>query len=173
MDLKEIQDFIKAVAKTGATEVKIETEKLKLTVKSPPKGKSNLQTETTVVQQIPMPTHMAPIPSIHMTQPGVQLTPPANTQEQNDAPKKEEKQSKLIEVKAPMVGTFYKRPAPGKPNYVTVGDSIEKGQIVCIIEAMKLFNEIESDVSGKVVKILVEDASPVEYNQTLFLIEPS
>ena len=171
MDLKEIQDFIKAIAKSGVTEVKIETEEIKLTVKAPPKGKSGLPTETTVIQQIPMPSHLATMPPIHMTQPGIQTTPPIN-QTQETVVQKEEPKTNFLEIKAPMVGTFYKRPAPDKPSYVNVGDEIEVGQVVCIIEAMKLFNEIESEVSGKVVKILLDDSSPVEFDQPLLLIEP-
>ena len=171
MDLKEIQDFIKAIAKSGVTEVKIETEELKLAIKTPPKGKPGLQTETTVVQQIPVPSHLATMPPIHMTQPGIQTQPPVNVTQETEV-KKEEPKTNLVEIKAPMVGTFYKRPAPDKPAYVNVGDDVEAGQVVCIIEAMKLFNEIESEVSGKVVKILLDDSSPVEFDQTLFLIEP-
>jgi acetyl-CoA carboxylase biotin carboxyl carrier protein len=171
MDLKEIQDFIKAVAKSGVTEVKIETEELKLSIKTPPKGKPNLQTETTVVQQIPVPSHLATIPPIQMS-PNMQTTPPVNTNTAETEIKKEEPETKLIEIKAPMVGTFYKKPAPDKPSYVSVGDEVEPGKVVCIIEAMKLFNEIESEVSGKIVKILVDDSTPVEFDQPLFLVEP-
>jgi len=171
MDLKEIQDFIKAVAKSGVTEVKIETEELKLAIKTPPKGKPALQTETTVIQQIPVPSHLATMPPIQMTQPGVQTMQPVNPTQETEI-KKEEPETKLLEIKAPMVGTFYKRPAPDKPSYVKIGDEVEAGQVVCIIEAMKLFNEIESEVSGKVVKILLDDSSPVEFDQPLFLIEP-
>ncbi len=175
MNLKEIQEFIKAVAKSGATEVKIEMKDLKLSMKSLPKGKFNPPTETTVVQQIPVPSHFSTVPSIHMTQPGVPVTPqpPAqnNVPEEKQPENDKKEKTNLFEVKAPMVGTFYRKPAPGKPSYVSVGDEIEKGDIICIIEAMKLFNEIESDVSGKIIKILVDDATPVEYDQTLFLVE--
>lgn len=173
MDLKEIQDFIKAVAKSGVTEVKIETEGVKLSIKTPPKGKASLQTETTVVQQIPVHSHLTTMPPIHMTQPGVQVNPQtANTPIVEPEVKKEEEPVNTIEIKAPMVGTFYKRPSPDKPNYVNVGDEIEVGQVICIIEAMKLFNEIESEVSGRVVKILLDDSSPVEFDQPLFIVEP-
>lgn len=174
MNLKEIQDFVKVIAKSGATEVKIETNDLKLTIKAPPKGKANLQTETTVVQQIPVPTHLTTMPPIHMTQAGMPIpTQVAATQEPAAQEEKKPENANLIEIKAPMVGTFYRKPAPTKPNYVSVGDNIENGQIVCIIEAMKLFNEIESEVSGKIVKILVDDATPVEFDQVLFLVEPA
>lgn len=170
MDLKEIQDFIRVIAKSGVTEVKIETEELKLTIKTPPKGKAGLPTETTVIQQIPMQSHLATMPPIHMT-PTMQTTPPVNVTAETEV-KKEEPTSKLIEIKSPMVGTFYRRPSPDKPAYLNVGDEVEPGKVVCIIEAMKLFNEIESEVSGKVVKILVDDSSPVEFDQPLYLIEP-
>ncbi len=170
MDLKEIQDFIKVIVKSGATEVKLETGDLKLSIKSEPKGKLRQPTETTVVQQLPVPPHYATVPSIHLTQPGVPITP--QNQAQNNVSEPKQSNKKLLEVKAPMIGTFYRKPAPNKPSYVSVGDTIKKGDILCIIEAMKLFNEIESDVSGKIIKILVDDATPVEYDQTLFLVEP-
>ncbi len=172
MELKELQDFIKNIAKSGATEVKIETGDLKLTIKTPPKGKAAMtHTETTVVQQIPMPTQMATMPGIQIpqtmqTMPPVQPVAPVSTQEEDDT-------SKYIEVKAPMVGTFYRKPSPDKSTYVNVGDNIEPGKVVCIIEAMKLFNEIESEISGKIVKILVDDSTPVEFDQPLFLVDPS
>lgn len=172
MELKELQDFIKNIAKSGATEVKIETGDLKLTIKTPPKGKAAMtHTETTVVQQIPIPTQMATMPGIQMA-PTMQTVPPL----QQVAPvetKEEDESSKYIEIKAPMVGTFYRKPAPDKTTYVNVGDDVNPGKVVCIIEAMKLFNEIESEISGKVVKILVDDSSPVEFDQPLFLIDPS
>ena len=171
MDLKEIQDFIKAVAKSGVSEVRIETEELKLSIKTQPKSKSNLQTETTYIQQIPVPSHLATIPPIQMAS-TMHTNPAVNVTAETEI-KKEEPAIKLLEIKAPMVGTFYKRPAPDKPSYVHVGDEVEPGKVVCIIEAMKLFNEIESEISGKVVKILVDDSSPVEFDQPLFLIEPN
>ena len=172
MELKELQDFIKNIAKSGATEVKIETGDLKLTIKTPPKGKAaQTHTETTVVQQFPMPTQMATMPGIQM-QPPMQTVPPIQ-QVGSVETKEEDESSKYIEIKAPMVGTFYRKPAPDKITYVNVGDEVNPGKVVCIIEAMKLFNEIESEISGKVVKILVDDSSPVEFDQPLFLIDPS
>jgi len=172
MELKELQDFIKIIAKSGATEVKIETGDLKLTIKTPPKGKAaQTHTETTVVQQFPVPTQMATMPGMQMaptmqTVPPVQPVTPIETKEEDDT-------SKYIEIKAPMVGTFYRKPAPDKPTYVNVGDDVNPGKVVCIIEAMKLFNEIESEMSGKIVKVLVDDSSPVEFDQPLFLIDPN
>ena len=170
MELKELQDFIKVIAKSGATEVKIETGDLKLTIKTPPKGKAATHTETTVVQQIPVPAQMATMPQMPIA-PQMQTMPQQPVVQQET--KKEEDTSKYIEIKAPMVGTFYRKPAPDKPAFVNVGDEVTPGKTVCIIEAMKLFNEIEAEVSGKIIKILVEDASPVEFDQPLFLIDPS
>jgi len=173
MELKELQDFIKNIAKSGATEVKIETGDLKLTIKTPPKGKAaQTHTETTVVQQFPMPAQMATMPGIQMA-PTMQTTPPIQQFAPTENTKEEDEASKYIEIKAPMVGTFYRKPAPEKTTYVNVGDEVNPGKVVCIIEAMKLFNEIESEISGKVVKILVDDSSPVEFDQPLFMIDPS
>ncbi len=173
MELKELQDFIKNIAKSGATEVKIETGDLKLTIKTPPKGKAaQTHTETTVVQQFPIPAQMATMPGIQMA-PTMQTTPPVQQFAPTENTKEEDETSNYIEIKAPMVGTFYRKPAPEKTTYVNVGDEVNPGKVVCIIEAMKLFNEIESEISGKVVKILVDDSSPVEFDQPLFLIDPS
>lgn len=173
MELKELQDFIKNIVKSGATEVKIETGDLKLTIKTPSKGKAAItHTETTVVQQIPIPTQIATIPHIQMA-PTMQTTPPIQPAAPTETAKEEDDASKYIEIKAPMVGTFYRKPAPDKQTYVNVGDDVIPGKVVCIIEAMKLFNEIESETSGKVVKILVDDSSPVEFDQPLFLIDPN
>ena len=172
MELKELQDFIKNIAKSGATEVKIETGDLKLTIKTPPKGKAaQTHTETTVVQQFPIPAQMATMPGMQMA-PTMQTIPPVQPATQAET-KEEDESNKYVEIKAPMVGTFYRKSAPEKPTYVNVGDEVNPGKVVCIIEAMKLFNEIESEISGKVVKILVDDSSPVEFDQPLYLIDPS
>jgi len=167
MNYNELQDFIKAVAKSGATEVKIETEDLKLTVKSTPKGK---HAQETIVQQVAVPTQMAaPVQTV--------VAPPVATPVPQVTTQKEEKEdtSKYIEIKAPMVGTFYSKPAPDKPAFVNVGDRIEEGQVICILEAMKLFNEIEVEpnMTGTIVKILIDDGTPVEFDQVLFLVDPS
>jgi len=161
MDLKDIQNLIKFVSKSGASEVKLEMEDVKITIKTGP-GK----TETTTIVQAPM----AAVPSIQ--QAPVQAsseteTPVINTTDETTD------DSKYLIVKSPIIGTFYRRPSPDKPLFVEVGSTINVGDTVCIIEAMKLFNEIESEVSGKVVKILVDDATPVEFDQPLFLIDPS
>jgi acetyl-CoA carboxylase biotin carboxyl carrier protein len=170
MDLKEIQDFIRGIAKSGVTEVRIETDELKLTIKTAPKNKGGLQTEATLIQQMPLQSHLATIPPIQ-TISNLQTIPPVHLTAETEI-KREEPTVKLLEIRAPMVGTFYRRPSPDKPLYVNVGDEIEPGKVVCIIEAMKLFNEIESEISGKIVKILVDEASPVEFDQPLFLVEP-
>ncbi|OQY00292.1 MAG: acetyl-CoA carboxylase, biotin carboxyl carrier protein [Bacteroidetes bacterium 4572_117] len=173
MELKELQDFIKNIAKSGATEVKIETGDLKLTIKTPPKGKAaQTHTETTVVQGFPIQTQMTGIPQMQMA-PTMQTMPPIQQVTPTEVTKEEEGSSKYIEIKAPMVGTFYRKPAPDKPTYVNVGDEVNPGDIICIIEAMKLFNEIESEISGKIIKVLVDDSTPVEFDQPLYIIDPS
>jgi acetyl-CoA carboxylase biotin carboxyl carrier protein len=170
MDLKEIQDFIKAIARSGISEVKIETEELKLSIKTQPKERSSLPTETSFVQGYQMQPHLVTTPPIQMMT-GFQTTSPVNLSKETEL-KQEDTAKKMLEIKSPMVGTFYKRPAPDKAAYVNIGDDIEAGQVVCVIEAMKLFNEIESEISGKLVKILVDDSSPVEFDQVLYLLEP-
>lgn len=168
MDFKELKDFIKSVAKSGVTEVDIKTDKIKLNIKVPPKGKAAATHTETVIQQIPvMGTPM-------MQQPVQQVTQPvAQAETKNEDKQEEADNSKYIEVKSPMVGTFYRKPAPDKPAFVNVGDNVTDDSVVCIIEAMKLFNEIEAETTGKIVKILVDDATPVEFDQPLFLIDPS
>ena len=162
MDIREIQNLIKFVAKSGATEVKLEMDDFKITIKTTDAG----ATEHTYIQQVPMQAAMpqvqaaAPVAPVAV-QPAV--TPAAEAEDN----------SKFITVKSPMIGTFYRKPSPDKPVFVEVGSSIGKGDTLCVIEAMKLFNEIESEVSGKIVKILVDDASPVEFDQPLFLVDPS
>ncbi|HIB37264.1 acetyl-CoA carboxylase biotin carboxyl carrier protein [Mesonia sp.] len=166
MELKEIQNLIKFVAKSGASEVKLEMDDVKITIKT-----SSEEKETTIVQQIPMGgMQQAP----QMQQP-MQQAPqaPAASATPEVAPAKEEDDAKYITVKSPIIGTFYRKPSPDKPVFAEVGDSVKEGDVVCVIEAMKLFNEIESEVSGKIVKVLVDDASPVEFDQPLFLIDPS
>ena len=161
MDLKDIQNLIKFVAKSGASEVKLETEDIKITIKT---GSDDGKGETTYIQQLPA-----------MSQPQMQqqsqqaATNVSTSQEQNQA----EADSKLITIKSPTIGTFYRKPTPDKPVFVEVGSTVNVGDVLCVIEAMKLFNEIESEVSGKIVKVLVDDSSPVEFDQPLFLVDPS
>ncbi|MDG1715098.1 acetyl-CoA carboxylase biotin carboxyl carrier protein [Lacinutrix sp.] len=156
MDLKDIQNLIKFVAKSGASEVKLETDDVKITIKT---GSD----ETNIVQQMPM----AQMPQMQMQQAAAPSAPATVT------PVVESEDSKYITVKSPIIGTFYRKPSPDKPLFVEVGQTIAVGDVLCIIEAMKLFNEIESEVSGKIVKILVDDSSPVEFDQPLFLVDPS
>lgn len=163
MDLKDIQNLIKFVAKSGASEVKLEMDDIKITVKT---GSE----ETKIVQQMPMQAAMPQIvtPAAVPTAPAV-----AATNAPQEAATEENDNSKYITVKSPIIGTFYRKPSPDKPVFVEVGQTIAEGDVLCVIEAMKLFNEIESEVSGKIVKVLVDDASPVEFDQPLFLVDPS
>lgn len=160
MDIKEIQSLIKFVAKSGASEVKLEMKDIKITIRT---GSSSDSPETTFVQQIPVAQApmMAP-------QAMIETAAPAEA-----APTKEAEDDKYITIKSPIIGTFYRKPSPDKPSFVEVGASINKGDVLCVIEAMKLFNDIESEVSGKIVKVLVDDSSPVEFDQPLFLVDPS
>ncbi|MEL6304863.1 MAG: acetyl-CoA carboxylase biotin carboxyl carrier protein [Bacteroidota bacterium] len=165
MDIKEIQSLIKFVAKSGASEVKLEMEDVKITIRT---GSGVSAPETTIVQQIPMAAApaapVAPAPAA----PTPAATPPAA-----ETPAPAEDDSKYITIKSPIIGTFYRKPSPDKPVFVEVGSTISQGDVLCVIEAMKLFNDIESEVSGKIVKVLVEDSSPVEFDQPLFLVDPS
>ena len=172
LDLKEIQELIKFVSKSGASEVNIEIGDLKLSIKTPPKKNKNL-TEP-IIQQIPIANQVIPNSSIE-THKIVQT----QTESVNDSKISKENVNKsisedenLITIKSPMIGTFYRKPSPDKEPFVVLGDEIAEGQVICVIEAMKLFNEIESEISGKIVKILIDDMSPVEYDQPLFLIDP-
>ncbi len=159
MDIKQIQELIKFVSRSGVNEVAIEQENFKITIKTN-------QTPTVITTTVPaaapaaavLPAAPAPAP---------QAIAAAETKE---APAADN--SKYITIKSPMIGTFYRSASPDKPSFVNVGDEVSAGKIICIIEAMKLFNEIESEVSGRIVKVLVENSSPVEYDQPLFLVEP-
>jgi acetyl-CoA carboxylase biotin carboxyl carrier protein len=159
MDLKEIQNLIKFVANSGVAEVKLEMDDVKITIRTTLEGNV---TETTYVQQMPS---QAPLQQAVAPQQIAAVAPVA------EAPVVEN--AHYITIKSPIIGTFYRRPSPDKPMFVEVGKTIAKGDVLCVIEAMKLFNEIESEVSGKIVKILVDDMSPVEFDQPLFLVDPS
>lgn len=165
MKLTEIQDLIRFIAKAGVTEVEIEQKDFKIIIKSEmPKGRKK-GGEEDPVQSINVPVAVPVVtPALETTTP-VEV-PVAVTQASDDI-------SNLIEVKSPMIGTFYRRSSPDKDPFKDVGDIIKEGEVVCVIEAMKLFNEIESEVNGKIVKFLVEDNTPVEYDQPLFLVDPS
>ena len=159
MDLKEIQNLIKFVANSGVAEVKLEMDDVKITIRTTLEGHAP---EITYMQQAPLQQmQQVPVPQ----QSALVAAAPA-------APVADEI-SKFIIIKSPIIGTFYRKPSPDKPMFVEVGTSIGKGDVLCVIEAMKLFNEIESEVSGKIVKILVDDMSPVEFDQPLFLVDPS
>ena len=166
MDLKEIQNLIRFVAKSGAHEVKLEMEDVKITIKT---AADNVAAEpTTIVQQVPsiaQPIAAAPVAAPAAETPVTAETPVAEKAAENT--------DHLIEVKSPIIGTFYRKPSPDKDNFVEIGQKVNVGDVLCVIEAMKLFNEIESEVSGTIVKILVDDAQPVEFDQPLFLIEPN
>ena len=160
MDYKQIQELVKLVNKSNIGELSIEEKDFKICIKQ-----KEEQVQQTIVSAPPV---------IQTAYPQQIQPPPLQTNEQSSSANQENaKNDNLITIKSPMIGTFYKRPSPDKPVFAEVGDEITPGKVLCIIEAMKLFNEIESEVSGRVVKILVEDASPVEYDQPLFLVDPS
>lgn len=163
MDIKEIQSLIKFVAKSGASEVKLEMEDVKITIKT-----GSETPETRIIQAAPMAA--APLAAAPVAQPVAPAVPAAAPA--TEAPAADD-DSKYVTIKSPIIGTFYRKPSPDKPMFVEVGSDIKAGDTVCIIEAMKLFNEIESEVSGKIVKVLVDDMSPVEFDQPLFLVDPS
>ncbi|PRP67723.1 acetyl-CoA carboxylase biotin carboxyl carrier protein [Nonlabens agnitus] len=162
MELKEIQNLIKFVAKSGASEVKLEMDDIKITIKT-----GSDEPNITYMQQ-PMAQQAAPAPA--------PAAAPAATAASNESAAPAASASsddKYITVKSPIIGTFYRKPSPEKDTFVEVGDSVKVGDTLCIIEAMKLFNEIESEVSGTIVKVLIDDMSPVEFDQPLFLVDPS
>ena len=155
MDIRDIQNLIKFVAKSGASEVKLEMEDIKITIKT---GSEKVET---IVQQAPMVMQQMPI-----------AAPVASTETPTVVVAKDET-SNYIEITSPIIGTFYRKPSPDKSVFVEVGDIVSPDTVVCMVEAMKLFNEIESEVSGKIVKVLIEDGTPVEFGQSLFLVDPS
>jgi acetyl-CoA carboxylase biotin carboxyl carrier protein len=158
MDIKQVQELVKIINKTNIAEISIEEEGLKITIKQ---------------KEEPTPPMMAPVHTTYMQAPAPQAAPAPAAVPAAPAKAPEVAADNLVTVKSPMIGTFYRSPSPDKPVFVNVGDDISVGKVVCIIEAMKLFNEIESEVRGRIVKVLVEDASPVEYDQPLFLVDPS
>jgi len=160
MDIKEIQNLIKFVQKSGVEEVKIERDDFKITIKTKSVAPKHL-----IVEDVPTPV------SIPASQQPTQAVQEVNIQETTQSVNLEN--DNQVIVKSPIIGTFYRKPSPDKPSFVEVGQSVSKGDVLCVIEAMKLFNEIESDFSGKIVKILVDDQSPVEFDQPLFIIDPS
>ncbi|MBJ10234.1 MAG: acetyl-CoA carboxylase, biotin carboxyl carrier protein [Flavobacteriales bacterium] len=169
MDIKDIQELIKFVAKSGATEVDLEIDNMKISIKSPAmKAGKVIEPPVTLVSDIPVATPLVAAAPV--------TTAAATTATSEDTPtaiEVEEDNSKYITVKSPMIGTFYRKPSPDKDAFVNIGDEIKPGDVLCVVEAMKLFNEIESEISGKIVKVLADDSSPVEYDQALFLVDPS
>ena len=160
MELKEIQNLIKFVAKSGVNEVHVEMGETKVTIKT---GGDVVQQVVTAPAAIEVATPAAPVAA---PAPAAEPAPPAPAAAtaEND---------NHITIKSPIIGTFYRKPSPDKPNFVEAGDQVNEGDVLCVVEAMKLFNEIESEVSGTIVKVLVDDSSPVEFDQPLFIIGPS
>ena len=161
MDIKDIQHLIKFVAKSGVQEVKLEVEDVKITIKT---GANPQKVEKDIVHQIQT---TPAVESVHSQVVTSIETPTPVPADKTDA------ENSLITIKSPIIGTFYRKAAPDKPAFVEVGDTVKDGDVLCVIESMKLFNEIESEISGTIVKILVDDASPVEFDQPLFVINPS
>jgi acetyl-CoA carboxylase biotin carboxyl carrier protein len=162
MELKEIQNLIKFVAKSGVNEVHVEMGETKVTIKT---GRDVVQQVVTAPTAIEVATPAAPA-AAPASAPAAESAPsaPAAATTEND---------NHITIKSPIIGTFYRKPSPDKPNFVEAGDQVNEGDVLCVVEAMKLFNEIESEVSGTIVKVLVDDSSPVEFDQPLFVIDPS
>lgn len=159
MDIKDIQNLIKFVSKAEVSEVKYKTKDFEITIKTPLGGNEVSYVSQPAVYQA-APQVAAPAPASTPAAPATSEAAPAEN-------------NNYITIKSPMIGTFYRKPSPDKEVFVNVGDEVSAGKVVCVIEAMKLFNQIESEVSGKIVKILVDDATPVEYDQPLFLVDPS
>ena len=179
MKVSEIQELIKFVSRSGVTEVEIEQKDFKINIKTNGlkrgRGKQNQEEPQQVVTQM-IPAQM---PQTMPQQMPVQAAPPPPAQAETAAPsagkagkESADDEANYVEIKSPMIGTFYRKPSPDKDEFVKVGDNVGQGDVVCVIEAMKLFNEIESEVSGKIVKVLVDDSTPVEYDQPLFLVDP-
>ena len=166
MDLKEIQNLIKFVSKSGVSEVSMEQGEFKITIKTDlPASQVMMQQPLAMPAALPVAMPVAALAPV--------IAPVSTEVASNDKAPAEEENSNYITIKSPMIGTFYRRPSPDKDLFVSVGDSVAVGDVICIVEAMKLFNEIESEVSGRIVKILVDDISPIEYDQPLFLVDPS
>jgi len=167
MNLEDIQELIKFVAKSGATEVDLEIDNIKISIKSPAKKRrGEVNIPTTMIHQSPAQiVTQAPVSDPANTPP-IKITLDKKSKNEEDDPN-------YITIKSSMIGTFYRSSSPENPSFVNIGDSIKEGDTICIIEAMKLFNEIESEVSGTIVKVLIDDATPIEFDQPLFLVDPS
>jgi acetyl-CoA carboxylase biotin carboxyl carrier protein len=162
MDFKQIQELIKMINKSNIGELTVEQKDFRITIK---------QKEEQITQVLSAPMTAIPVQP-QAIQHNPPPPPPQPVAAEKPKPQPESSAENYVTIKSPMIGTFYRRSGPDKPAFVEVGDEVMPGKVVCIIEAMKLFNEIESEISGKIVKVLVEDASPVEYDQPLFLVEP-
>ena len=167
MNLEDIQELIKFVAKSGATEVDLEIDNIKISIKSPAKKRrGEVNIPTTMIHQSPAQIVTEAPVSAPADKPPIKTTPDKESKNEEDNPN-------YITIKSSMIGTFYRSSSPENPSFVNIGDSIKEGDTICIIEAMKLFNEIEAEVSGTIVKVLVDDATPIEFDQPLFLVDPS
>lgn len=164
MDSKEIQSLIKFVSKSGVNEVSIEQGDFKITIKTEATGgeQQHYIVQNPQVQQQPMQMQQQPVANQSAPAAAPAAEAPAAVESNN-----------YVEIKSPMIGTFYRKPSPDKDSFVNIGDTINVGDVICVVEAMKLFNEIEAEISGKIVKVLVDDTSPIEYDQPLFLVDPS
>ena len=162
MNKKEIEELIKFVSKSGVSEVSLEQKDFKITIVNAPKHVETFVTAPPQVIHAAPVAHALPVPAAPVA--AAVAAPPAAAASD---------ESKYHVVKSPMIGTFYRTPSPDKPNFVNVGDEVKQGQVICIIEAMKLFNEIECDITGRIVKVLVDNSTPVEYDQPLFMVDPS
>jgi acetyl-CoA carboxylase biotin carboxyl carrier protein len=160
MDMKQIQELVKLINKSNIGELSIEKDNFKITIKQKKEAVQQVMGSMmqSAAQYLPMPQAPSALPP---------------SQSAGSKPPAEAKEDKLVTIKSPMIGTFYRQAGPGKPIFANVGDEINPGKVVCIIEAMKLFNEIESEIKGTIVKVLVDDASPVEFDQPLFLVDPA
>ena len=168
MDFKQIQELVRLVNKSRISELSIEQDKFKISIKR--ENRSSDNAGDNYASGVPVMQQMVPV--VPATAPATQPAPASEAASSNEKSSAAEAKENLIVIKSPMIGTFYRSAGPEKPSFINIGDEIAPGKVVCIIEAMKLFNEIESEVSGKIVKVLVQDASPVEYDQPLFLVEP-
>jgi acetyl-CoA carboxylase biotin carboxyl carrier protein len=164
MEYKQIQELIKTINKSNISELSIEEGDFKITIKQELSGQAHYVTmpQMPVQLQMPQQTPQQALPAAAPSAPASEKPAPAAA----PAP------ANTVTIKSPMIGTFYRSPSPDKPVFVNVGDEIKTGQVICIIEAMKLFNEIESEINGRIIKVLVDESSPVEYDQPLFLVEP-
>lgn len=164
MDFKQVQELIKMINKSNIGEVSIEDKDFKITIR---------QKEENITQVVSAAPASYAMPQVPQPSFAPAALPAASSQPSAPSAAPSASEANLLTIKSPMIGTFYRRPSPDKPNFLEVGDEVTPGKVVCIIEAMKLFNEIESEIKGRVVKILLEDSSPVEYDQPLFLVDPS